>query len=251
VKGWRLAIGVTLVGVGVAAALLWSRVDWRVEAPLQADAPAVSGGSLTSPASVRPTTTPDGSSASREAKPQSTTPVPAPLHLEPLFAALAVHRPAQPPEAPDFTLPDLDGRPVRLRDLRGKLVFLNIWATWCPPCRLEMPSMERLYQTFKRTAFAMLAVSIDRHGGEVVKPFMEELELTFPALLDQKSEVARQYGLRGLPTTYLIDPEGRLIGAAVGGRDWSSTEAKALMAGLLRQTAVRANDSVQGGVHDK
>jgi peroxiredoxin len=79
---------------------------------------------------------------------------------------------------------------------------------------------------------------------------MEELQLTFPALLDQKSEVARQYGLRGLPTTYLIDPEGRLIGAAVGGREWSSTEAKALIAGLLRQAAARANDPVQGGVND-
>ena len=120
-RRWRLAIGVTLVAIGVVAALLWSRVAWRVEEPLQGDAPAVSEGPLTSPAGVRPTTTPDASSASREAKPQSTTPVPAPSHLEPLFAALAVHRPAQPPEAPDFTLPDLDGRPVRPHDLRSKL----------------------------------------------------------------------------------------------------------------------------------
>jgi peroxiredoxin len=251
VKGWQLAIGVTLVGVGVAAALLWNRVDWGAEEPLQGDAPAVSAEPLTSPAGVRPTTTPDASSASREARPQRTTPVPAPSHLEPLFAALAIHRPAEPPEAPDFTLPDVEGRSMRLRELRGKLVFLNFWATWCPPCRLEMPSMERLYQTFKPTEFAMLAVSIDRQGTEAVKPFMEELQLTFPALLDQTSAVARQYGLRGLPTTYLIDPDGRLIGAAVGGRDWSSTEAKALIAGLLRHAAVRANDPVQGGVHDK
>jgi peroxiredoxin len=217
VKGWLLAIGVTLVGVGVAAALLWSRVGWRAEEPLQGDAPAVSVEPSTPPSGVRLTTTIGSSTASREAGPQSATSVPASSNLEPLFTALAMHRPADPPEAPDFTLPDLEGRPVRLRELRGKLVFLNFWATWCPPCRLEMPSMERLYQIFKPTAFAMLAVSIDRQGAKAMKPFMEELQLTFPALLDPPSEVARQYGLRGLPTTYLIDPDGRLIGAAVGG----------------------------------
>jgi len=157
-------------------------------------------------------------------------------NLDALFAALAMHRPVEPTEAPDFTLPDVEGRPVRLRDFRGKLVFVNFWATWCPPCRLEMPSMERLYQTFKPTDFALLAVSIDRQGAPVVKPFMAELKLTFPALLDSKTEVARQFGLRGLPTTYLIDREGRLIGAAVGGRDWYSTEAKALIAGLLQNS---------------
>jgi peroxiredoxin len=161
------------------------------------------------------------------------------------LTALAISRPPRLLEAPDFTLPDVEGRPVRLRELRGKLVFLNFWATWCPPCRLEMPSMERLYQTFKETEFAMLAVSIDRQGVEAVKPFVEELQLTFPALLDQKSEVARQYGLRGLPSTYLIDPEGRLIGAAVGGRDWHSTEAKALIAGLLRQAPTATSDRAQ------
>jgi peroxiredoxin len=156
-----------------------------------------------------------------------------------------MHRPPEPLEAPDFTLPDVEGRSMRLRELRGKLVFLNFWATWCPPCRLEMPSMERLYQTFKPTEFAMLAVSIDRQGVEAVKPFMEELKLTFPALLDQTSAVARQYGLRGLPSTYLIDQDGRLIGAAVGGRDWSSTEAKDLIAGLLRQASSAACDRAQ------
>jgi len=181
-----------------------------------------------------------------EGSPQTAGPVPAPSSLEPLFTALAMNRPAEPPEAPDFTLPDLEGRPVRLREFRGKLVLLNFWATWCPPCRLEMPSMERLYQTFKQTAFAMVAVSIDRQGVQVVKPFMEELQLTFPALLDSKTEVARQYGLRGLPTAYLIDRNGWLIGAAVGGRDWSSTEAKALIAGLLRHDLATASGPAQG-----
>jgi peroxiredoxin len=243
VKSGLLAIGVTLVGVGLAA-LLWSRVDRRVEAPRQGEAPAVSGGPSTSPSGVRLTTPTGSSTVSREARSPRAVPVPAASNLDSLLAALAVHRPPEALEAPDFTLPDVDGRPVRLRDLRGKLVFLNFWATWCPPCRLEMPGMERLYQIFKQTAFAMLAVSIDRQGVEAVKPFMEELHLTFPALLDPQSEVARQYGLRGLPTTYLIDPEGRLIGAAVGGRDWDRPEAKALIASLLRQAATAASAPV-------
>ena len=155
--------------------------------------------------------------------------------LDTLFAALGIHRPADPSEAPDFTLMALEGRPVRLREFRGKLVLLNFWATWCAPCLHEMPSMERLYQTFKQTEFMLLAVSMDRQGEEVAKPFVDNLKLTFPVLLDRTSEVARQYGVRGLPTTYLIAPDGLLIGAVIGAREWYRTEAKALIAGLLRQ----------------
>ena len=246
-KGWLLLISVTLGLVGAAVGWFWSRVDWGAAQQFQAEAPAVSGNPATPSRGVRPRAEPGSQKATREANTRSRTPGSASANLHPLFTALAMYQPPEPLEAPDFTLPDVDGRPVRLRELRGKLVLLNFWATWCPPCRLEMPSMERLYQTFKQTEFAMLAVSIDRQGVEAVKPFMEELQLTFPALLDQQSEVARQYGLRGLPTTYLIDPEGRLIGAAVGGRDWERSEAKALVAGLLRQAAAAALESVQEG----
>jgi peroxiredoxin len=245
VKRSLLPISVILGLALVAAVLFWGLVDWPTGAPPQAEAPAVAVGPVTPSPGVRLPTETGPQMAIRGAGPQTPLPIPAPSHLEPLFAALAIHRPPQPLEGPDFTLPDLEGRPVRLRDLRGKLVFLNFWATWCPPCRLEMPSMERLYQTFKQTEFVMLAVSIDRQGAEAVKPFMEELRLTFPALLDQTSAVARQYGLRGLPATYLIDPDGQLIGAAVGGRDWHSTEAKALITGLLRQAAATASDAAQ------
>jgi peroxiredoxin len=108
-----------------------------------------------------------------------------------------------------------------------------------------MPSLERLYQTFKQTDFVLLAVSMDSQGKEVTRPFVENLQLTFPILLDNTSEVARQYGVRGLPTTYLIDPDGRLIGAVIGARDWYRTEAKALIAGLLRQPQPTANQPAQ------
>jgi peroxiredoxin len=162
-----------------------------------------------------------------------------------LFASLGIHRPAEPSEAPDFTLMNLEGRPVRLRELRGKLVLVNFWATWCAPCLHEMPSMERLYQTFKQTEFVLLAVSMDRQGAEVAQPFAANLKLTLPILLDPASEVARQYGVRGLPTTYLIDPDGLLIGAVIGARDWYRTESKALIAGLLRQIQPAADHPVQ------
>jgi peroxiredoxin len=162
-----------------------------------------------------------------------------------LFASLGIHRPTEPSEAPDFTLMSLDGRPVRLRGLRGKLVLLNFWATWCAPCLHEMPSMERLYQTFKQTEFVLLAVSMDRQGAEVAQPFANNLKLTFPILLDPASEVARQFGVRGLPATYLIDADGLLIGAAIGARDWYRTEAKALIAGLVRQIPSGADHPAQ------
>jgi peroxiredoxin len=177
--------------------------------------------------------------------PDTEAPRGGPSGLEALFAALGIHRPAEPSEAPDFSLMSLDGRSVRLRDLRGKLVLLNFWATWCAPCLHEMPSMERLYQTFKPTEFVLLAVSMDRHGAEVAQPYADNLKLTFPILLDSASEVARQYGVRGLPTTYLIAPDGVLLGAVVGARDWYRTEAKALLAGLLRQMPSGADHPTQ------
>jgi peroxiredoxin len=165
--------------------------------------------------------------------------------LNTAFAALGIHRPTEPSEAPDFTLMSLEGRPVQLREFKGKLVLLNFWATWCAPCLHEMPSMERLYQTFKATPFVLLAVSMDRQGEAVARPFVDSLQLTFPVLLDTTLEVGRQYGVRGLPTTYLIDPEARLIGAVIGARDWYRTEAKALIAGLLRQLSTSTDHPAQ------
>ncbi len=158
--------------------------------------------------------------------------------LDPLYTALGMRRPAEPAAAPDFTLLTLDGRPAQLREFRGKLVLLNFWATWCAPCLQEMPSMERLYQTFKQTDFVLLAVSMDHQGEGVARPFVDNLKLNFPILLDNTLEVSRQYSVRGLPTSYLIDPDGLLIGVVIGARDWYKTEAKALIAGLLRQLPV-------------
>lgn len=153
--------------------------------------------------------------------------------IEAYLAKLGVQRYIGMVEAADFELPDLGGKQVRLSTFRGTLVFLNFWATWCPACRAEMPSMEKLYKAFKDKGLVMLAVSSDAGGAKVVGPFMQDYRLTFPALLDPDGRVTRMYQVRGIPTTYLIDREGRVIGRAVGARDWATPEAQRLIELLL------------------
>jgi len=134
--------------------------------------------------------------------------------------------------AGDFALPDLNGTEVRLADLRGKIVFLNLWATWCPPCRAEMPSMESLYQRFKGRDFAMLAVAEDTDDGPV-REFVRELGLTFPILLDTANRLPGRYGVTGYPETFIIDRSGQVIKHVVGPAAWNSPEMIAYFEGLL------------------
>jgi peroxiredoxin len=110
--------------------------------------------------------------------------------------------------APNFAFPDLNGQQVSLSEHRGKVVIINIWATWCPPCRQEMPSMQKLYERFKGENFNILAVSIDSTGREAVAPFVQTMNLTFPVLLDSKEDIRTLYGLTGVPESFIIDKEG-------------------------------------------
>lgn len=137
--------------------------------------------------------------------------------------------------APDFTLHDLAGSPVTLSTLRGKVVLVNFWATWCVPCKREMPSMEILYQELKDRGLEILAVSSDPAGGldETVRPFVEEYKLTFPILLDETFEVNIWFGVRGIPTSFLIDQEGRVARVIYGARDWATPEARTIVRQLL------------------
>lgn len=154
---------------------------------------------------------------------------------EDLYSSLGIVRITSPVEAWDFTLEDLEGSPVSLKDFRGKLVFLNFWATWCGFCRKEMPSIERLWQKFKEEDFVILAVDVEE-GGDWVRPFVEENGYTFPILLDPTGEVAYTYRIPQLPTTYLIDPEGMIFAGIGQERDWATEDVFELIEHLLPKT---------------
>jgi cytochrome c biogenesis protein CcmG/thiol:disulfide interchange protein DsbE len=126
--------------------------------------------------------------------------------------------------APDFSFPDLDGNTVSLADYRGRLVLLNIWATWCKPCVDEMPSIEKLYNKFKDQDFEILAVSIDTKGEKAVGPFMKFHNLSFKVLLDKGGTIQNAYRTTGVPESFIIDKNGVIIEKVIGSRDWSSPE---------------------------
>jgi peroxiredoxin len=137
--------------------------------------------------------------------------------------------------APDFTLPTLTGKTVRLSDFRAKkAVLINFWATWCAPCRLEMPTMEKAYQQYKGKRLEILAVSIDAGSKNAVKNFMDELRLTFPALLDPKMEVLGLYRFSAIPASVLVDKQGIIRFKELGYRDWTDPKSTKLLEELLR-----------------
>jgi peroxiredoxin len=135
--------------------------------------------------------------------------------------------------APEFALRDLDGTLRHLASFRGRVVLLHFWATWCPPCRTEMLSMAGLYQAYKDDGFEVVAVASDVQGAQVVQPFVAQLHLSFTTLLDPTGQVTRLYGVTTLPTTYLLDRDGRLVTVAIGGHDWATADASALIKSLL------------------
>ena len=137
--------------------------------------------------------------------------------------------------APVFTFPGLDGKMVSLTDYKGKVVFLNIWATWCLPCREEMPSMEKLYQQLKGEDFEILAVSIDATGAKAVGPFMKEYGLSFPALLDTGGTIQDLYGTTGIPESYVIGKEGFVEEIVIGPKDWSTPEVVGFFRNLIQR----------------
>jgi peroxiredoxin len=150
---------------------------------------------------------------------------------EHLFQAMGMAKlPSKP--APGFTLSTLDGQEVSLQQYRGKVIFLNFWATWCIPCREEMPAMEQLHQAFQQQGLAMLAVNL-KESPDKVKAFFDQHRLSYTALLDESGSVFRDYTVMGLPTTYLISREGTLLARGVGGRDWTRAEGKDLIRALL------------------
>ncbi len=136
--------------------------------------------------------------------------------------------------AADFNLLDLAGNTVSLSSLRGKVVFLNVWATWCGPCREEMPAMEVLFNEFKnRKDFVMLAVSEDQKGREVVAPYVEKNGYHFPILLDPENRIGQSYDVTGVPETFIIDRKGRIVAHHLGAFDWSRDDVRKLVEQML------------------
>ena len=131
-------------------------------------------------------------------------------------------------------MPGLGSAPVRLRGFKGKVILLNFWATWCLPCKEEMPSMERLYQRYKDQAFTVLVMSVDADGAAAVVPFIRSLKLTFPIGLDPRMDVANRYRVVALPASFVVDKSGRTVALALGPRAWDSRPAEALIESLLR-----------------
>lgn len=169
------------------------------------------------------------------------------LWLAPFLALVLVvaygwwTRPApEPPSGPrvgeslaDFILPDMNGEPVQLAALRGKVVFINIWTTWCPPCIEEMPTIQRLYEQLRPKGLEVLAINMDALGRQTVEPFLDKRHLTFPVLLDPESQTERLYRTAGVPESFIVDKAGLLVEKIVGPRDWAHPEIIALFERLL------------------
>jgi peroxiredoxin len=133
---------------------------------------------------------------------------------------------------------------VQLSALRGKVVFINVWATWCPPCIEEMPTIQRLYEQLHSRGLDVLAISIDALGAQVVAPFMQQYQLTFPALLDPKDRITHLYHTKGVPESFIVDKRGLLVDKVIGPRDWSHPQMITLFERLL---AIPATDSEANG----
>jgi peroxiredoxin len=136
-------------------------------------------------------------------------------------------------KAPDFTLKDLNGKTVPLSTFKGKVVLLNFFATWCPPCRAEMPALNKLYHTLKPRGLEVVAVSTDRSINDI-KNFLERYRVDFPILFDSDRSAAKQYRVFSMPTTFLIDRNGMIVEKFYGEYDWTEPETKGKIEKLLQ-----------------
>ena len=138
--------------------------------------------------------------------------------------------------APDFSLRNLKGNYQSLDSFSGQVVVLNFWATWCVPCRVEMPSFEKLYRRYRSEGLTVLAVTLDKKSEKNIKSFVEEYELSFPVLLDEEGKVERLYPSMTIPFTYVIDRDGRIVARVDGAKNWESNETFEAIEYLLKKS---------------
>jgi peroxiredoxin len=155
------------------------------------------------------------------------------LPLADAIKELDLIKPARAKLADDFTVSTPSGDKFRLADQRGKVVMVNFWATWCPPCLEEMPAMERLYRQHKDAGFTLVAISVDADPKKVA-PFVSEHKLTMPIGVDPKMDLANTYGVRALPSSFVVARDGNLAALAIGPRAWDNDAAHSLVEGMLR-----------------
>jgi thiol-disulfide isomerase/thioredoxin len=148
------------------------------------------------------------------------------------LSSLGFQTPTADLSAVDFSLKDLSGQNQNLGSYAGKTLFLNFWATWCGPCWAEIPSMEKLYLELRNEGFVIVAVN-SQEAREQVIGFVENIGMSFPVLLDTDGRIGAAYSIRAIPTTYLIDPRGYILGRMVGTRDWYTPEIISLVQDLL------------------
>ena len=151
-----------------------------------------------------------------------------------IFKEMGVVSPKSEKPAPDFTLETPTGNYLSLSDYKGKTILLNFWATWCVPCKKELPSMQRLYDFLKKDGIEVIAISIDRNQRERVNQYIKDYHLTFPVLLDPSQKVRKNYFIMGLPTSYLIGGDGKLKGFVSGEREWDSPAAKKMFSTMIQ-----------------
>jgi len=135
--------------------------------------------------------------------------------------------------APDFTLSDLNGRSYTLSQLRGKVVIVNFWATWCPPCRKEMPSMEQLHRELSGEGLVLLAINIEKDGRRTVAQFLSSNPHSFPILLDEQEVVQKRYGVYQFPESFIIRKDGIIDDKVIGAIDWAEPRTVAYFRDLL------------------
>jgi peroxiredoxin len=159
---------------------------------------------------------------------------PGPVEAEDPVAALKLIRPKPVQRAREFQVATPDGGRLRLGDFKGRVVFLNFWATWCKPCEEEMPAMQRLHEMYRDRGLVVLAISADAEGAAVVTPFLKKHGLTFPVGLDPRTAVSALYGVWAIPATFIIDRRGDRVLHANGPRDWAGKTSQTLFEALLR-----------------
>lgn len=142
-------------------------------------------------------------------------------------------------EAPNFTLPTLEGDTIALTEQRGKVLLINMWATWCPACIEEMSSMERLYQDLKKgsASFDVLAINIDSSNIPQLKQFAQKINITFPILYDKRGRIPYTYKTIGVPESYIIDKKGIIRKKIVGWYNWDNPDIRQLIEELLKEEA--------------